>query len=336
MFKTEIIIRTDVSSKIGTGHIVRTLELLKLLKKYFKITIVSKYNAIFLWKVKKYKILKYSNKLMKNFYKSNSNLIFFFDLNNNFVSASEKKIINQIKKKYKTIFFVDDLYKPLKKQLNIAPYQLSYETYKKYSNILYGPKYSIFRDNLIKVYKKNYKKINVITICMGGSDPKNLTLKILNKIKDIRLNKKLKIRIILGKLFEKKKLLKIKKIIKKNNNLKLYINPKNIYKLFAESKFSIINNGNIKYEMCALKTPFILVSNDIKTHKFSKFFAKFFNCFFINNKKKQIKKIDKLIRIASKNEKKLFFYSKNNFAKINLYSKNKIIDRIINLKQKRI
>ena len=43
MSKSQIIIRVDVSHDVGTGHIVRIVELIKLLKKKFKITIISKY-----------------------------------------------------------------------------------------------------------------------------------------------------------------------------------------------------------------------------------------------------------------------------------------------------
>ena len=46
MSKSQIIIRVDVSHDVGTGHIVRIIELIKLLKK-FRITIISKYKKIF-------------------------------------------------------------------------------------------------------------------------------------------------------------------------------------------------------------------------------------------------------------------------------------------------
>ena len=63
MSKSQIIIRADVSHDVGTGHIVRIIELIKLLKKKFKI--LSYLNIkIFFVENKNCKILKYSDNLM--------------------------------------------------------------------------------------------------------------------------------------------------------------------------------------------------------------------------------------------------------------------------------
>ena len=159
MSKSQIIIRVDVSHDVGTGHIVRIIELIKLLKKKFRITIISKYKDIFMWKIGNCKILIYSNDLMYKFCESNQNLIFLFDLNGKNISNLEKKIISKIKIKHKTIFFDDQMKKTLKKQINIIPYQLKYKKFNRYSNLFYGPKFSIFKDEIIKVSKKGYKKI---------------------------------------------------------------------------------------------------------------------------------------------------------------------------------
>ena len=104
------------------AQIVRIIELIKLLKKKFKIVNKSKYKDIFLWKIKNCKILKYSDNLMLKFYVSNQKLTFLFDLNFKKISNIEKKIISKIKVKHKTIFF-DENKKP-QSQINIIPYQL--------------------------------------------------------------------------------------------------------------------------------------------------------------------------------------------------------------------
>ena len=331
MSKSQIIIRVDVSHDVGTGHIVRIIELIKLLKKKFRITIISKYRDIFMWKIRNCKILIYSNDLMYKFYESNKNLIFLFDLNGKNISNLEKKIISKIKIKHKTIFFDDQMKKPLKKQINIIPYQLKYKKFNRYSNLFYGPKFSIFKDEIIKVAKKEYKKKNLISVCMGGSDSYNLTLSVMNRIKNIELKKNFEIKVIVGKLYQNKRLYKLNRLLKDNKKIGIYQNPKNIYKIFAESKLAIINNGNLKYEMCALKVPFILISNDKHTNKFSKFFAKNFKCYFNKRNDSQIKSVEKFINVALKNEKKLSSYAKNNFTKINLYSMYEIAKVVKNL-----
>ena len=154
MSKSQIIIRADVSHDVGTGHIVRIIELIKLLKKKFKIVIISKYKDIFLWKIKNCKILKYSDNLMLKFCVSNQKLTFLFDLNFKKISNIEKKLYQKLKLNIKQFFFDDKITKPLKNQINIIPYQLKYKKFNKYSNLLYGPKFSIFKDEIIKVSKK--------------------------------------------------------------------------------------------------------------------------------------------------------------------------------------
>ena len=116
---------------------------------------------------------------------------------------------------------------------------------------------------------------------MGGSDSYNLTLSVMNRIKNIELKKNFEIKVIVGKLYQKKRLYKLNRLLKDNKKIRIYQNPKNIYKIFAESKLAIINNGNLKYEMCALKVPFILISNDKHTNKFSKFLQKILNVILI-------------------------------------------------------
>lgn len=333
MSKSQIIIRVDVSHDVGTGHIVRIVELIKLLKKKFKITIISKYKDIFSWKIGNCKILIYSDNLMHKFYELNQNLIFLFDLDIKNASKLEKKIISKIKIKHKTIFFDDKINKPLKSQINIIPYQLKYKKFNRYSNLLYGPTFSIFKDEIIKASQKEYKKKNFIIVCMGGSDPYNLTLRLMNKIKNIKLTKNFKIKVIVGKLYQRESLYKLSRLLKNNKKITIYQNPKNIYKIFAESKLAIINNGNLKYEMCALKVPFILISNDNHTNKFSKFFAKNFKCYFNRRNNSQIRSVEKYINVALKNEKKLNSYTRNNFTKINLYSKYEIAKEIKNLEK---
>ena len=166
---------------------------------------------------------------------------------------------------------------------------------------------------------------------MGGSDPYNLTFDVMNEIKNIELIKNFEIKVIVGKLYQRERLNKLSKFKINNKKIKIYQNPKNIYKIFAQSKLAIINNGNLKYEMCALKVPFILISNDKHTNQFSKYFSKNFKCFFNERKNTQVKSVKKYIDVALKNEKKLSSNTKNNFTKINLYSKYEIAKEIKNL-----
>ena len=118
---------------------------------------------------------------------------------------------------------------------------------------------------------------------MGGSDPYNLTFDVMNEIKNIELIKNFEIKVIVGKLYQRERLNKLSKFKINNKKIKIYQNPKNIYKIFVQSKLATINNGNLKYEMCALKVPFILISMTNIQINFQNIF-KNFKCFFNERK----------------------------------------------------
>ena len=103
----------------------------------------------------------------------------------------------------------------------------------------------ILSKKLISLAKKKRsikKKLNysIITICFGGSDPKNYTYKIVNDIIKLNLNLNIKFKIIIGSLYNKESEKKLKDLTYNFKNFEIYRNPKNLYKIF----FVVITSGS--------------------------------------------------------------------------------------------
>jgi spore coat polysaccharide biosynthesis predicted glycosyltransferase SpsG len=249
-----------------------------------------------------------------------------FDLNKKFISKMEQKLISKIENR--KAIFAENNFLQNKNNLFIAPYQLKKKFFHSKKNVLLGPKFCIFKKELIKTakMKKNPKKI--ISVCMGGSDPKNLTLKVVLHLLKINNFEDYKFIFIVGKLYKKRNFFLLKKICQKKNNFKIVRDPKNIYKIFFQSKIAIINSGNLKYELSALKVPFILLSNEKKSHFYNQLFAKKFYCFFNTNINDQIKNIEPILKKTFKSKKILPNFTKNNFHKVDLNSKFVLVKKV--------
>ena len=107
----------------------------------------------------------------------------------------------------------------------------------------------LIRDEF-KIAKKKKDKKEGILISLGGSDSKNLTLKILKSLK----NKKINVYITTVN----KNLKKIKRYAKIHKNIKLYINE-DIAKGMAKSEFAIITPSTIAYEALYMDLDFIVI-----------------------------------------------------------------------------
>ena len=107
----------------------------------------------------------------------------------------------------------------------------------------------LIREEFYKAKKKRYKKDGVF-LSLGGSDTKNLTLKILKLLPKQKIN--------LYTTTANKNLKKIKRYAKIHKNIKLHINQ-DIAKGMAKSKWGIITPSVISYEALFMKLPFLAI-----------------------------------------------------------------------------
>ena len=273
--KKKFLILTEASKKIGYGHLSRCIFLSEKLKKNGDITFTSKFN-----------IKEYLPKEFKFFDLSESKNFRVFDcliIDLRFIDKKYSKIIKKFKIQKKILIYEKKI-KSLFPSLTIIPYQLNLRL--KDKKIIYGKNALILNPQIARIVKKKRKMINQktfnISICFGGSDPKNFTLKIVRILRLFK-NSNIFLNIIVGNFYDLRNEKKLRQEIRLLKNIKIYRNPKNIYEIFYNSNFAIINSGNIKYELAALGTPFFMIANDRKSKIFCKIFKREFKFFSEKN-----------------------------------------------------
>ena len=318
--KKNILILTEASHSVGLGHLKRCMFLSDKLSKFFNVYFFLKNKSLLNDSYNHFSIKNLNDKI--NF----SSLI--IDLKN--VNNKYLNLIDRIGIKNR-IIISDKVIEAVKARLTIIPYIDKKNSQRK--NIISGVNALIFDDNLKKLSSKkiDIDKNKSVLICMGGSDPKNLTLKIVNNLMKLNLSQ-IKFKIILGPLFNRDNKIKIKKLLNSKKNFYLIDNPQNFYQIIQKCNFGIINSGNIKYELASLGVPFFLFANDKKSKVFCKYFSKHFKFFYSKDfafpKKKSLNKV---LDSVLKNSKFINNYRIYNKTKINLNSTDKLAERIARL-----
>ncbi|NGP78147.1 UDP-2,4-diacetamido-2,4,6-trideoxy-beta-L-altropyranose hydrolase [Balneolaceae bacterium YR4-1] len=258
--KGQVKIRTDGSSSIGLGHIVRCISLAHMIKDEFDIHFYS---------------LSLPDSLQREIKEEgwtvtliNQESDFMASLNGDeivvldgyqFDSGYQKKI----KDKGAKLVCIDDFhdqYFYADLVINHAPgiteNEYDGEPYTKY---LLGPDYALLRPEFLKSSnhnKRNFKNvIKNIFICFGGSDPKNLTSKILEWLPQNEFN----VTVILGNRYQHHD--DLKNIIRQRKNLvvsvKTSLSAKEIRQEMINADFGIVPASGILFEIISVNTPAI-------------------------------------------------------------------------------
>ena len=130
-----------------------------------------------------------------------------------------------------------------------------------------GPKYLFLRDEFdIFREKKDLKpKIEDILLIFGGSDPSNLTTKVLEK-----LTNNLRINIVLGPEF--KHFDDVNRILEMddNKNVKIHYEPDNIAELMYNADLTITSPGLSMFESVYMGTPVIVIpQSNLQNHYYN-------------------------------------------------------------------
>ncbi len=192
----KILFRCDAGyeSQLGTGHLIRSITIAKILLKKFK---VKKKNILFLIKTEKkyslgkkiinyekfkyksihYKIKDYSlnelNELKKNRFK-----VVIFDR----LGKINLRFVKELKKDHKQIVCLDDESKN-KYLCDLSSNPLIYKKNYRKNNHFSGNKYNIFPTLLFKSRERKISKIKNIFISFGGFDKNNYSRLFYNEIK---------------------------------------------------------------------------------------------------------------------------------------------------------
>jgi len=259
-----ILIRTDSSSEIGTGHIMRSIVLAKKFSKNKIIFLVENLEGNINYKIQEsgFELINLKSKKIEELislikkYEAKKLIVDHYD-----ISFSDEQ---KIKKETGVVLFVlDDTYKEhfcdiilnhnigadKKRYLNLVP---------KNTKIMCGQKYALIRDEFHKEKKilrqKNFKTKKIM-LALGGADILNLNCKILNLMSTIS-----NITLDITTTEANANLSDLKQMVKKYNYFaKLHINTDIMARLMNESNLIITTPSVTINEVFFMEKPFIAI-----------------------------------------------------------------------------
>lgn len=263
----------DNGSKVGLGHIYRTLKIYQFLKKEYS----SKYNFVFLMKnyyhgvkiiknITKEKIIIYNKEIFNFFFFKASDVIIIDTLGadsfflKKIYSIGIKKVVSFDEINlgiFKNGLIINGIYY-YKKKLKSKSNKLK---------IYQGPKYLILNkefENKKKFNKFGRKKS--VLICSGGADKKFFLTKVTKILLQI---KGLYLLVIVGPGVEKNNpIFKIRK----NNRIRLIKNSNNIKRYLDQVNFTFVTGGTVMFEsICCGK-----ITSVCKTYNHQRFAINYF------------------------------------------------------------
>ncbi len=273
-----IIFRTDASSTIGIGHIMRDLVLAKQYPNnniYFATQnlegnlndkiIESGYKVIDLQS----NDIDELDGIVKNL---SINLLIIDHYDINYKEEKQLKIQNPTLK----IISFDDAYK--KHYCDILLNHNIYADPRRYKGLVLdycelrcGKEFTLLRDEFYKA-KKQLKIQNsklIIFLAIGGSDSANLNIPILEILKEFE---NLEVNVVTTTANQKLK--ELAKYCEDKNWVKLHINSKTIAKLIREADFGIITPSVTANEACFMKLPFIAIKTADNQREMANFLEK--------------------------------------------------------------
>lgn len=288
------IFRVDASLKIGSGHVTRCLTLAKVLRKHGgNCKFISRdHPNNLIEKIRKdFKVvsLPYLNKLKSS--KSNKDVISDYS---KWIGASwnedAKQTINFLKnekidwlivdhygldKKWekklrpytKKIMVIDDLANRkhdcdiLLDQNLIANFKNRYQNLlSKNCNILLGPQYALLQNDYKDLHLSAPPRIGTakrILVYFGDTYQNNLTLNTISSFLKLK-RKNINLDIVINSKNPQNN--KIKKLIKKNKNIKIYSDLDSLSSLILKADLAIGACGSTSWERCCLGLPTVVVT----------------------------------------------------------------------------
>ncbi|MGV8145767.1 MAG: UDP-2,4-diacetamido-2,4,6-trideoxy-beta-L-altropyranose hydrolase [Alkaliphilus sp.] len=283
-----IAFRVDGGSNIGIGHIMRCFTLARELKhRGYRVIFISNCNE------KVFRLLEgqsdYDEFPINEFLYVKQDEIEYINVD---ILLKEARIVSEHIKNYKIDVLIIDTYRVTKEYLlalrknvkklvyiddlnkfiypvdilvngNITAEHSDYAKYSENELFLLGSEYTLLREEFGSILEKRInKEVKEIMITTGGSDPYNMSVKLLElALADSKLSK-LKYNVIVGNVFKNK--MEIRNIAYNKPNISLYENVEHISKIMLKSDLAVSASGSTLYELCACGTPtlsFIMAKN---------------------------------------------------------------------------
>jgi UDP-2,4-diacetamido-2,4,6-trideoxy-beta-L-altropyranose hydrolase len=122
-----------------------------------------------------------------------------------------------------------------------------------YENFIFDPKFFPIHKRFIR------KRAERVLVCIGGTDPKGITLKIVESLDWLKKNNTVA-KIIIGSGSKNDHYNKLSEICNANPDLELLSFSDSIKELFQWADIAIVGEGLIKYEAALTGTPSLLIS----------------------------------------------------------------------------
>ena len=269
----KIFIRCEGGARLGTGHIIRQLMIAKELKKrlpFSKVEFLMKNIPEGIERVKK---------------EGFSVKCFPQDID---LSSESRLIFDYLKNKYPDLLIVDILdtseeYIKLLKSLGTKIISFDDHSEGKYfadlrfnilelgeetpaSNLFEGPEYVTLNPIYAKYHDKEKeikKEAKRVLITFGGSDPGNLTNKVLKALKEV--NKKLEVSVVIGFAFPYIEELE-KRVKDFSYEVRVYknVSAEEMAELMFESDVGIGAGGLTQYEFACVGLPGIIICEEVE------------------------------------------------------------------------
>lgn len=259
--RKRIVIRTDATNEIGTGHVYRQLYLASRIMEHEVIFLMDNSKSLGIEIVKKnnYPIVTFEGECFEKISELKPDIVVndILDTTLDYMEYFKEKNIY-------TINFED-----LGEGAKIADivFNALYDYKIPLKNIKMGYEYYVLRDEFKEFNKKEIKeKVEKILITFGGTDPNNYTEKILNLLSCY--NESIYIDVILGLGYKEKEYIKNK--YKDSRNISVIDSVTNISDYMYDSDIVITSGGRTMYEVASLGIPcMVLCQNERElTHLF--------------------------------------------------------------------
>ena len=264
--KKNILFRCDGSTKIGMGHVVRCLALADELRDNYDctITFAMRQSELGIQKVRgSYPVFNvdqndfdYELWLINCIQETKANIM-IMDMRDNLSRISLRKIKQDTGIKVITIDDPED--KRLEADIAFYPpvpqvMKMNWDYYQ--GKIFTGWEYVILRKEFLQTFQKPENPIPNIFVSMGATDPKNMTMFVVETFD--QLDFPFHCIIMIGPGYPFKETL-IKRLSKANFKHQLLVDPQNIADRMAGADFAIISFGQTAYELAALGIPSIYI-----------------------------------------------------------------------------
>ena len=133
----------------------------------------------------------------------------------------------------------------------------------KESQYLLGPNFFPIREEFLNATKKRSRKhVENILITMGGSDPNQITTKVVKALSKLKLN--IHLNVVLGKLSQISGE-QVKALLSNyGGSFQVSKDVQNMAEVMGKSQLAITSSGLTKYEMANMGLPAIVISNNRK------------------------------------------------------------------------